>query len=251
VRLAHKQLEAECGERLDEDELLHAMARAVLGPGRERAAVQIAVSVCSSCGVARQSAGGTDIALRPEEFERALCDAEWIDLSGQRRARQDVTPAVRKIVRHRDLDRCRIPGCRASTNTDVHHIVPRWAGGSHDPENLLVLCGGHHDALHRGDLRIEGPATAAVFSGTAIAQPAPAPESLDPESPRATFHVEDRPDHSSDAACTRSDALLALRTLGFTKAESLAAIESALVDLGATPPLETLVREALRRCPKP
>lgn len=167
LRTARQRLEAELGERLDDDDLLSLFADRIIGGEgpRARAATQVAVSVCPDCQVARQHAAGRDIALRPEELERALCDAEWIDVAGVKRANQDVTPAVRKQVRLRDHDRCCVPGCRAAMHIDVHHIVPRAHGGSHDPENLLLLCGGHHDALHAGELRIHGTATAACSRG--------------------------------------------------------------------------------------
>lgn len=40
-------------------------------------------------------------------------------------------------------------------NVDVHHLRAREAGGGHDSDNLLTLCGAHHRACHRGDLLIE------------------------------------------------------------------------------------------------
>ena len=38
---------------------------------------------------------------------------------------------------------------------DVHHVVPRAAGGSNAPENLITLCSAHH--------RIEHDRTARAF----------------------------------------------------------------------------------------
>ncbi len=49
-----------------------------------------------------------------------------------------------------------MPGCRNATYVDIHHEIFRSDGGTHDPELLTVLCGAHHDAVHRGALRIEG-----------------------------------------------------------------------------------------------
>lgn len=36
---------------------------------------------------------------------------------------------------------------------DVHHIVPRVKGGSHEPENLVTLCVGCHRKMKRKDER--------------------------------------------------------------------------------------------------
>ena len=60
-------------------------------------------------------------------------------------------------------------GCRSSRNIEVHHIVARADGGSHEHENLLLLCGGHHDMLHEGKLTITG--TGSSIAITKRAQP--------------------------------------------------------------------------------
>jgi len=165
IRQCRVKLESELGERVDDAQLGEAMARAFLGggaPAASKAPAQIAISVCRSCKVARQSAAGVEVAIAPEVLERAACDAQWLgDVDGERaRAVQDVTPAVRKVVRARDRDRCRVPGCRSAQNIDVHHIVHREHGGSHAPSNLILLCSGHHAAHHEGRLVIRGTADA-------------------------------------------------------------------------------------------
>ena len=72
------------------------------------------------------------------------------------RAHQWTRPAVRREVMRRDGGRCVVPGCRNAVFVDVHHIVLRSEGGSDDPDRLIVLCGAHHRAQHRGQLLIEG-----------------------------------------------------------------------------------------------
>jgi RuvA, C-terminal domain len=72
-----------------------------------------------------------------------------------RRARQDVPPAVRRAVMRRDGGRCVVPGCKHGV-VDLHHIELRSEGGDHDPDALIVLCGAHHRALHRGQIIIDG-----------------------------------------------------------------------------------------------
>ena len=56
---------------------------------------------------------------------------------------------VRAIVLARDNRRCKGCGelCPAG-EADVHHLVPRAAGGADDPANLITLCDGCHAARH-------------------------------------------------------------------------------------------------------
>ena len=56
----------------------------------------------------------------------------------------------------RDGKKCVVPDCNHATFLDVHHLTPRAEGGSHDPDQLFVLCSAHHRALHRGQLLVEG-----------------------------------------------------------------------------------------------
>ena len=67
-----------------------------------------------------------------------------------------IPAAVRRSVWARDRGRCRVPGCRATRNLDIHHLKHRAHGGDHHPSNLLVLCSGHHKLLHDGLLSITG-----------------------------------------------------------------------------------------------
>jgi len=80
------------------------------------------------------------------------------------RATQTIPPAVRRHVLHRDRGRCVVPGCTHGTYLDVHHLCARAEGGTHEPDNLVTLCAGHHTALHAGQLSIEGrPSTTLRF----------------------------------------------------------------------------------------
>ncbi|HET6202128.1 MAG TPA: HNH endonuclease signature motif containing protein, partial [Planctomycetota bacterium] len=36
---------------------------------------------------------------------------------------------------------------------EVHHVVPRAAGGSNEAGNLATLCSRHHGLVHEGSLR--------------------------------------------------------------------------------------------------
>ena len=239
LRQCRAKLESEMGERVAEHEVLEAMGLAFLRGGSANstsARTQIAISVCPSCKVARQNGAGVEIAISPAAFERAACDAQWLgNVDGERaRAVQDVTPATRKLVFARDRHRCRVPGCRSARNIEVHHIVHREDGGSHEPSNLVCLCGGHHDAHHNGTLIIRGTADALEVIR------------LD-EEPVDTFHVEIPEEKPSEVAMFQTDATLALKTLGFPKDVASRAVRDALAH-DAPRDLESLIKAALRRC---
>ena len=57
--------------------------------------------------------------------------------------------AVRAVVLARDSNACRACGDPCSQGeADVHHLIPRVAGGVDDPANLITLCDGCHAAHH-------------------------------------------------------------------------------------------------------
>jgi HNH endonuclease len=186
------------GDRaFDDDALLLAMARSVLGgPTDEgRASYQVTLSVCSECGRTEQRANGQLIEVGPEIAAMASCDAQHIgsvqhvgnmdnveapanDNPGdsdsdsdsapvrahaRARAQQTIPPAVRRAVLQRDHHRCCVPGCKNAAFLDIHHIQPRAEGGSNDPANLRSVCGAHHRAVHRGQLVIECDASGLRF----------------------------------------------------------------------------------------
>ncbi len=73
---------------------------------------------------------------------------------------QRVVPTwLRSLILARDGG-CRFPGCGSRHHLDVHHIVHWSHGGPTDPDNLVALCGFHHDRHHEGDYRITGQARA-------------------------------------------------------------------------------------------
>jgi len=61
-------------------------------------------------------------------------------------------------VWRRDGGRCRVPGCRSARGIEVHHIVHRADGGTHEPAGLVLLCSSCHQAHHAGVLAISGTA---------------------------------------------------------------------------------------------
>ena len=166
LRQARHVLDDEHGSHLSDDELMMAMTGTVLdGPAATeptgRAKFQIAVTLCERCGQGWQDGAGAKIAIDDASVERALCDAQHIgsiDGDAPERAHQDIPPSVARLVWRRDGGRCRVPGCRSARNLEIHHLVHRADGGSHDAMNLVITCGSCHMAHHRGALMISGTA---------------------------------------------------------------------------------------------
>jgi hypothetical protein len=214
---------------------------------RGRAKYQIAILVCAGCGRGWQEAGGKRIPISATDVARAQCDAQWVgSLDGQpEAAAQDIPPKTRRFVWRRDGDRCTVPGCRASAFIEVHHIVHREDGGGHEPENLTLLCGGHHAAHHAGRLIIRGRAPHLMFELAGERLDARAHVGASAPQPSAEEM------HDQAVRAMRADAVLALHTLGFKKPDAIAAVDAALAV--AEPPfdLERLLRLALQRCPRP
>jgi hypothetical protein len=168
-RAAKQKLEKERGEKLDEDAVLEALCRAFMNPDQSHvgpnepqsvqgAPYRVAVTVCKECKKGEQHGGGAVAVMTPAAVDRAMCDAQWIgdvDNDFVERARQEIPPATRRKVLHRDQEHCQVPGCQSHMNLDVHHIKHREHGGTNEISNLITLCEAHHLAHHDGTLGIE------------------------------------------------------------------------------------------------
>jgi len=79
-REAMRQLERMAGVRLDDDALLLAMARHVLGGPQDagRSSYQISLDVCSACGRGAQLAGGERVPVDAAVVAMAACDAQHL-----------------------------------------------------------------------------------------------------------------------------------------------------------------------------
>jgi 5-methylcytosine-specific restriction endonuclease McrA len=56
-----------------------------------------------------------------------------------------VPRAARRQAMQRDGNRC--VECGSTQDLQVHHIVPRREGGSHELSNLITLCAACHERL--------------------------------------------------------------------------------------------------------
>jgi hypothetical protein len=112
-----------------------------------------------------------------EVARRLACDARvTLSVEGpdgnildQGRARRDPTTAQRIEIARRDKG-CRVPGCPYCEFTDVHHLK-HWAnGGLTNLDNLITLCGRHHNAVHELGWSMRGDANGEVTFVTPTGQ---------------------------------------------------------------------------------
>jgi uncharacterized protein DUF222 len=167
-RAMRKQLDAECGERLTDDQLFQILARRALEPAAAAdspPASQVAFMVCPSCKAATADGAGMIADVTPAQRDAAMCDAELLgDVEHEpERVRKTITPRLRRQVFARDHHRCTVPGCRSARNLDVHHVQFQSHGGPNQIRNITVLCSAHHAYLHEGKLRISGKAPDLVY----------------------------------------------------------------------------------------
>ena len=145
-----------------------------------------------------------------------------------KRARQSVTPALRRQVVRRDHGHCQVPGCRNARFLDIHHLRPQSEGGRHEADNLLLLCGAHHRAQHRGYLIIESTLETGL-----------------------TFRHADGTMYggqvSPETAMQCTEAFQALRSLGFAETQARILLRDAMTHVGTDASSEDLLTEALRR----
>jgi hypothetical protein len=166
LRQARQTLDGEHGTNLSDDAFVAALCSAVLdgAPTTEptgRARFQIAVTVCQRCRQGWQEGAGAQVAITPDAVDRAMCDAQHIgsiDGPAPERAYQDIPPSVARFVWRRDGGRCRIDGCRSTRGLELHHIVHRADGGTHDASNIILCCSRCHQSHHAGLLTISGTA---------------------------------------------------------------------------------------------
>lgn len=192
------------------------------------APVQVAYTVCDSCQRAWVDAPRERIEIPPEAGERACCDANVIPSPARpaARASQTVAPSMRREVVRRAGGRCEVPGCRVTFSREVHHVVLRSEGGGHGSENLVVLCGRHHDLVHQGLLTVErkGDAVGAVHADGTVYGASPRPAEIE----------------------AASEAFAALREYGFREGEIRPVLTEIREACGVLP-TERIVMEALKR----
>jgi 5-methylcytosine-specific restriction endonuclease McrA len=109
--------------------------------GEKLPSTQIIVKHCPDCGNAETSSGE----LSQNELEKVYCDA-IVHENGRNKA--TIKPSVRREVMSRDNHSCQGQGCSSKRYLEVHHRVPRSAGGGNNASNLVTLCSACHKLVH-------------------------------------------------------------------------------------------------------
>ena len=135
--------------------LLHALAawtesKAPVPRGTGATNVQIHIQKDEASGTAVVQTQPGPRKLSRAELEAAECDA--VITEPGKRNRSAIPPSVRRAVLERDGYRCQAPGCKNTHFLEIHHIVPRKNGGTHDPKGLLAICSSCHRLLHEREL---------------------------------------------------------------------------------------------------
>ena len=164
LRQARASLADEHWRHLDDDAFIAALCeialeRTAVTETTGRARHQVALTVCERCDQAWQEGGGVQVPIDAVALDVARCNAQHlgsIHADAPARATQDVPPATVRLVKRRDGNRCRVPGCRSAIGLDVHHLVHRAHGGGHTAKNLVTLCSSCHRAIHAGTLVLHG-----------------------------------------------------------------------------------------------
>jgi hypothetical protein len=269
-RDAIARIRRDAGGSIDEDAALMMMARRVLGGPKDegRASYQIGLTVCEDCRRARQHAHGELIDVGGDVLEMAECDAQTLGLPPTRvdheataaaspstiaRAKQDVPPAMRRQVLRRDQGRCVFPGCSHATFVDLHHIIGRANGGANHADNLVIVCGAHHRAIHRGQVLLAGSASGGLrFShvdGTpygAASVPEPEPAANSATRVEGSHGRPLRRSDTRDPTKLRELSCRALKRMGFGEQEARHAVDLASTHVGHEGTIEHLVRRALQ-----
>jgi HNH endonuclease len=201
--------------------------------------------VCEECGRGTRDGAGRAIEIEPHEVEAACCDAQNIGSIAHvdgplERATQTIPPRIRRWVVRRDHGRCRVDGCRSAKYLEMHHVVPRAEGGTHDPSGLALLCDAHHRQIHAGVLSVTGNANERLefrrADGTRVGEPGRA--RVASSRPAATR------DSTSRDSANVADAIDALRRLDVPAKYARDAVAAA-AEAGAEE-LESLLRHAFQ-----
>ncbi len=239
-------IDAEMGHRVEEAEAFRIiLERAHACP--DGASTPAQISICSESGRAWQESAGGRAELAPAEIATVLCDAEYLGSRDGERKTATLTDRKRARIITRDHHRCAVPGCRSKKHLDVHHIVHQEHGGGHHDWNLITLCSGHHRAHHGGRLAIEGRAPGAIRFDWVRSFDEP----NDVRAHAGTKGTQAAGGSRFELVAVRTQARDALVGLGWKIAIASRAVDEASAHVGANASIDVVIREALRRCPRP
>jgi len=101
--------------------------------------------------------------LTPAQLRRIACDADIIPVVlGEHgepldigRAHRQIPIGIRRLAAARDKG-CAHPGCdRPPSWCECHHVIEWQHGGETKIENVVMLCGEHHDQIHSTEWTID------------------------------------------------------------------------------------------------
>jgi hypothetical protein len=131
-----------------------ACKRVVEGGGAGGSNVQVVIHVCADCHKATREGKSGPVEISPAELEALACDAEVVDIRQEKaRLSRTIPPRIKRFVRARDHGRCRVPTCENRAHVHFHH-EGGWRNVGHDPLSVYLICVGHHQAIHDGDLSV-------------------------------------------------------------------------------------------------
>jgi hypothetical protein len=134
------------------DAVAEACKRVVEGGGAGGSNIQVVIHVCAECHKATREGKNGPVEIPQAELEALTCDAEVVDIRTEKARLSRTIPArIKRLVRARDHGRCRVPECQNRAHVNFHH-EGGWLNVGHDPLSVYLICVGHHDAIHDGDL---------------------------------------------------------------------------------------------------
>ncbi|MCK9896625.1 HNH endonuclease, partial [Frankia sp. AgB32] len=157
--------------------------------------------------------GGWTLGLPAAVIRRLGCDghlrALFTDLHHNPlrlgRRRRLPSRSLRDAIYTRDHGRCQYPTCDHTRWLHIHHLTPWEQGGATDIDNLLLVCGTHHRALHDHDLTLtrtpDGTVTVHNRHGDTIltsTPPPPGPSRTTADLTTATDHITPTTIHTRD-----------------------------------------------------
>ena len=169
------QLRRASDASLDDDAVLLAMARVVLGGPRDdgRASYQVSLCVCPECGGGTQTAGGAIVPVGPAIVTMAACDAQQIGFVSESAESAHVGAAPNATLHDRvALD----DGSRAAAEADVPvapvapvasvasvaSAAPKLAGVANESAaDLANVPSRGAPALHQAPAHVDSPSTSA------------------------------------------------------------------------------------------
>jgi hypothetical protein len=268
LRQARAIVEAELGERVDDDAFLRALARSIVdstgASPRTKPTYQIAVMTCDHCKRGQQDGDGITVEMSPATLEAAHCDAQHIGrVDAHKTEEQDIGSAAVAIADVGSYPRgCKTPPARSDLSasprratSDIPPALRRavrardhgrcrvpWCRSSRniDQHHLLPRSeGGAHSLDNLITLceshHIAHHEGALLIEGTA-----------------ANLNFTRRA-HGSFATAERAvDAARALKALGFDRHEVKTAVDKTKTHVGTSElTLEQWIRLALGYCPRP